>query len=131
MHRQFKTIAVALTTLGMLGTTQIAQAVNTQGTPERSPSTATLIAANTHTYSGQFVELYTSNCAQRLTQHGKPTGVAKSTCQCSMKQMQLQHSQGEAISILLGAQLSLSKDARTGLPTQLSKYFTPCLAEVS
>ena len=130
MKRQFKLLGVVLTTMSVLGSTQISQAEDSLVDNQQFNSKSTLLAIHRYTYSDKFVQLYTSNCSDRLKQHGKPSAAATSICQCSLGQMQQKHNEGKAISILMGAQVSLSKDSRTGLPSSLSQYFTPCLSKV-
>ncbi|MCM1983857.1 hypothetical protein [Lyngbya confervoides] len=79
-----------------------------------------------YTYSAQMVERYNSGCREKLQVRGYTEAQAIKLCQCSLTQMQMQHSQTAAIVILTGAQLNPIKDPQLGLPTTLSKYFTPC-----
>ena len=130
MNRQIKLLGVVLTTMSVFGSTQISQAKDSLADNQKFNSNDTLLAKHHFTYSDKFVQLYTSNCSNRLQQHGKPSAAATSICQCSLGQMQQKHNEGKAISILMGAQVSLSKDPRTGLPSSLSQYFTPCLSKV-
>jgi hypothetical protein len=77
-------------------------------------------------YSPQLTSRYTSGCTDKLRAKGKSAVQAQQLCQCSLKNMQAQHTQGQAIGILMRAQFSGSYDSRTGLPTALSKYFATC-----
>ena len=82
--------------------------------------------AQGYEYSAQLVQQYNSGCSSRLQQKGYSTAQAQSLCACSLKQMQMQHNQASAIAILAGAQFNPNKDPKLGLPSTLSKYFTPC-----
>lgn len=77
-------------------------------------------------YSSQLVQQYNSGCSNQLVKKGFSNTSAQSLCACSLKQMQTHHSQSSAIVILTSAQLNPIKDPKLGLPTNLSKYFTPC-----
>lgn len=97
-----------------------------------SAMAATLIpqkasAQTKHAYSTALVDRYNSGCQEKLQARGHSPEKAKAICQCSLTQMQLQHNQTAAILVLTSAQLNPVKDPRIGLPTTLSKYFTPCL----
>jgi hypothetical protein len=81
-----------------------------------------------YTYSPQLVSRYTAGCTDKLRAKGKSAVQAQQLCQCSLRNMQAKHTQGEAIGILMRAQFSGSKDPRTGLPSALSKYFASCSA---
>lgn len=84
--------------------------------------------AQTHQYSALFVQKYNQGCSDRLQKKGYAAEKAQNLCACSLKQMQLQHSQSSAIAVLTGAQFDYSKDPQLGLPTSLAKYFTPCVS---
>jgi hypothetical protein len=79
-----------------------------------------------YTYSSTLSSRYTSGCVEKLRAKGKSASQAQKICYCSLQNMQAQHSQNQAIGILVKAQFSGSKDSRTGLPTALSKYFSSC-----
>lgn len=79
-----------------------------------------------YTYSPTLTSRYTSGCSEKLQSKGKSAIEAQQMCQCSLKNMQIQHTQGQAIGILVKAQFSGSTDPKTGLPTALSKYFSTC-----
>jgi hypothetical protein len=79
-------------------------------------------------YSPTLVSRYTSGCTEKLREKGKTAAQAQEMCQCSMRNMQAQHTQGQAIGILMKAQFSGSTDPNTGLPFALSKYFATCKA---
>ena len=88
---------------------------------------APLAQAQEYQYSAQLVQRYNSGCSNQLIKKGYSSSQASSLCACSLKQMQMQHSQSSAIVLLTSAQLNPIKDSRFGLPTNLSKFFTPCL----
>ncbi len=79
-------------------------------------------------YSPTLISRYTSGCSEKLRAKGKTAAQAQEMCQCSMRNMQAQHTQGQAIGILMQAQFSGSTDPNTGLPFALSKYFASCKA---
>lgn len=79
-----------------------------------------------YTYSPTLTSRYTTGCTEKLRAKGKSALEAQQLCQCSLKNMQTQHTQGQAIGILVKAQFSGSTDPKTGLPTALSKYFSTC-----
>lgn len=79
-----------------------------------------------YTYSPTLISRYTAGCSEKMTATGKTPEQAAKLCQCSIQQMQAQHSQTQAIIILTKAQFSFSTDPQTGLPTALSKYFATC-----
>jgi hypothetical protein len=79
-----------------------------------------------YTYSPTLVSRYTSGCVEKLRAKGKSASQAQQICQCSLQNMQAQHSQNQAIGLLVKAQFSSAKDSKTGLPTSLSKYFSSC-----
>jgi hypothetical protein len=79
-----------------------------------------------YTYGATLTSRYTSGCSEKLRAKGKSAVQAQQICQCSLKNMQAQHTQSQAIGILVKAQFSGSTDPRTGLPTALSKYFSTC-----
>jgi hypothetical protein len=81
-----------------------------------------------YTYSSTLVSRYTSGCSDKLRAKGKSAEQAQRLCQCSMQNMQAQHTQGQAIGILMKAQFSGSTDPNTGMPTALTKYFASCRA---
>lgn len=81
-----------------------------------------------YTYSPTLVSRYTSGCSEKLRAKGKSAAQAQRLCQCSLQNMQAQHTQGQAIGILVKAQFSGSIDPNTGLPIALSKYFASCRA---
>jgi hypothetical protein len=90
-----------------------------------SPASSLKVA---YSYSPQLTSRYTAGCSDKLRAKGKSAVQAQQLCQCSLKNMQAQHTQGQAVGILLKAQFSGSTDSRTGLPTALSKYFATCRA---
>jgi hypothetical protein len=80
-----------------------------------------------YTYSPTLISRYTSGCMEKIrAARGVSAIQAQKMCQCSLRNMQTQHTQGQAIGILVKAQFSGSTDPRTGLPTTLSKYFSTC-----
>lgn len=81
-------------------------------------------------YSPTLISRYTSGCTEKLRTKGKTAEQAQQMCQCSMKNMQAQHTQGQAIGILMKAQFSGSTDPNTGLPFALTKYFASCKASL-
>lgn len=85
-------------------------------------------AAPRYTYSPTLVSRYTAGCIEKVQATGKSAAQAQRMCQCSLQNMQAQHTQGQAIIILTSAQFSGSKDPNTGLPSKLSKYFATCRA---
>jgi hypothetical protein len=123
MANPFLRMTGVLVTAGLAGATlaPFSMASAAQFTPAPSFKIA-------YTYSSQLVSRYTAGCSDKLRSKGKSAAQAQQLCQCSLKNMQAQHSQGEAISILMRAQFSGSKDPRTGLPSALSKYFASCSA---
>ena len=84
--------------------------------------------AQEHQYSSQLVQRYHSGCSDQLSKKGYSPEQAQALCACSLKQMQMQHSQSSAIVVLTSAQLNPVKDPKLGLPNTLSKYFTPCFS---
>jgi hypothetical protein len=85
-------------------------------------------ANQSYTYSPTLISRYTSGCTSKVQSRGKTLAQAKQMCQCSINQMQQQHSQGDAVALLIRAQFSSGTDPKTGLPFALSKYFTPCMS---
>lgn len=80
-----------------------------------------------HVYSTKLTKPYSAGCAKTLQAKGKSAQRSQQICQCSLGQMQQRHSQTEAIGILIKARYLSAKDPRTGMPTPLTSYFTPCL----
>ncbi|WP_404784215.1 hypothetical protein [Altericista sp. CCNU0014] len=93
-----------------------------------APSTPNSSAKTAYKYSPTLISRYTTGCSEKLRAKGKSAAQAQQMCQCSMKNMQAQHTQGQAIGILMKAQFSGSTDPSTGLPTALTKYFESCRA---
>jgi hypothetical protein len=89
---------------------------------------ARIVVARSYAYSPALVSRYTSGCTSKVQSRGKTEAQARQMCECSINQMQQQHSQGEAVTLLIKAQFSSSTDPKTGLPFALSKYFTPCMS---
>jgi hypothetical protein len=112
-----KSLSLALGFAGLFGVSVASVAI---------PSAAN--AQTRYEYSPVLVQRYTSGCSQKLQANGKTAEQAQSLCQCSLNQMQLQHSQGQAIQILLAAQFNPAIDPAIGMPRVLSKYFAPCVA---
>lgn len=77
-----------------------------------------------HNYNPALVAIYTSSCVKQLNVE---TPKAKQACQCSVREMQKQHPQPQAVAIVKQAKSSDSVDPSTGIPTMMSKYFAPCL----
>ena len=102
--------AAALAGMGALLMTSMTMPANAQG----------------HQYSSQLVQRYNAGCSDQLRKKGFADAQAQTLCACSLKQMQQEHSQSSAIVLLTSAQLNPIKDPQLGLPTNLSKYFTPC-----
>ncbi|NJK29743.1 MAG: hypothetical protein HC851_17855 [Acaryochloris sp. RU_4_1] len=115
MTRPFKMIA------GLLATTSAAGLV-VATFPQPS------LAGQKYSYDPVLVQRYNSGCVKKLTSKGKAPAQAKQMCSCSMSNMQSQLTEGQAISLLIQSQFSLSKDPNTGLPTSLSPYFVGCKA---
>ncbi len=126
MKHSFHSFAVAVSVVGVAGV--MLSASITPATAELAQPKSPVLMAK-YTYSSSLVQPYTSGCIKKLTAHGKTPSQAASLCQCSITQMQQQHSQSQAIMMLTKAQFSASKDPNTGLPSSLSKFFTPCLAK--
>ena len=123
MANPFLRMTGVLVTAGLAGATlaPFSMASAAQFTPAPSFKVA-------YTYSSQLTSRYTAGCSDKLRSKGKSAAQAQQLCQCSLRNMQAQHSQGEAIGILMRAQFSGSKDPRTGLPSAPSKYFASCSA---
>jgi hypothetical protein len=121
MANPFLRMTGVLVTAGLAGATlaPFSMASAAQFTPAPSFKMA-------YTYSPQLTSRYTSGCSDKLRSKGKSAVQAQQLCQCSLRNMQAQHTQGQAIGILMRAQFSGSYDSRTGLPTALSKYFASC-----
>jgi hypothetical protein len=79
-------------------------------------------APEKHSYNPALVAIYTSSCMKQVK-----TPKAKQACQCSVKEMQKYHPQTQAVAIVKQAKSSSSIDPSTGVPTEMSKYFAPCL----
>ncbi len=77
-----------------------------------------------HRYNPALVALYTSSCVKRLS---AKTPKAKQACQCSVREMQKQHPQMQAVAIVKKAKTSAAVDPATGVPNLMSKYFAPCM----
>lgn len=77
-----------------------------------------------HSYNPALVALYTSSCVKQLN---VATPKAKQACQCSVREMQKHHPQTRAVAIVKQAKSSTSVDPATGIPTEMSKYFAPCM----
>jgi hypothetical protein len=78
-----------------------------------------------HSYNPALVALYTSSCTKQLS--AKVPAKAKQACQCSVREMQKYHPQGQAVAIVKKAKSSSNVDPSTGVPTEMSKYFAPCM----
>lgn len=94
----------------------------------QSRSAQSFRMASRYTYSSSLVSRYTAGCTPKVQSRGRSLAQARQACQCSLDQMQQQHSQGEAVALLIRAQFSASTDPKTGLPSALSRYFTPCMS---
>ncbi|MDJ0715468.1 MAG: hypothetical protein QNJ54_14780 [Prochloraceae cyanobacterium] len=81
-------------------------------------------------YSSQFVGTYNKGCSKRLKKNGIASEKANLICSCSIEQMQEQHSQTKAITILIKASKSKLSDTRTGMPLELSQYFDSCTESI-
>jgi hypothetical protein len=96
-----------------------------------SPVRATAPAkptARRYTYSPTLISRYTTGCISKVQSRGRTYAQAQRLCQCSIGEMQNQHPQKDAITLLIKSQFSSNIDPRTGLPVTLSKYFAPCKA---
>lgn len=89
------------------------------------PASAVAKPDKLHRYNPALVALYTSRCTKRLRANKTPK--AKQACQCSVREMQKRYPQRQAIAIIKKAKSSDSMDPSTGVPTLMSKYFSPCL----
>ncbi|MGB7416561.1 MAG: hypothetical protein WA902_20320 [Thermosynechococcaceae cyanobacterium] len=78
-----------------------------------------------HRYNPALVALYTSSCTKQLS--AKVPAKAKQACLCSVKEMQKQHPQGQAVEIVKRAKSSSDVDPSTNVPKVMSKYFAPCI----
>jgi hypothetical protein len=125
MPHPFKVLSVLMTT-GVIGFTL--GPISSVSAHHTSSHTTQTVATKRYTYSPTLISRYTSGCTSKVQSRGKTLSQAQQVCQCSINQMQQQHSQGEAITLLVKAQFSSSTDPKTGLPMALSKYFTPCMS---
>jgi hypothetical protein len=125
MPQRFKIFGVLVTT-GVIGFT-LGPIPSTFAAP-KSSQPARAVVAKRYTYSPTLISRYTSGCTPKVQARGKTLSQAKQLCQCSINQMQQQHSQGDAIALLVKSQFSSSTDPKTGLPFALTKYFTPCMS---
>jgi hypothetical protein len=121
MVNPFSTVSGLLLTAGLAGATFAPLSAVSAAQVNPTPS-----FKMAYTYSPTLTSRYTSGCAEKLRAKGKSAMQAQQMCQCSLKNMQVQHTQSQAIGILVKAQFSGSTDPRTGLPTALSKYFSTC-----
>jgi chromosome condensin MukBEF ATPase and DNA-binding subunit MukB len=121
MVNPFLRMTGVLVTAGLTGMTFAPLSVVSAA--QFTPAPSFKVAYN---YSPQLASRYTSGCSDKLRNKGKSAAQAQQICQCSLRNMQAQHSQGQAIGILMRAQFSGSYDSRTGLPTALSRYFSSC-----
>lgn len=126
MPHPFK-IFGALVTTSVIGCTLI-PVTSASADPMKSSKPAQTVVAKRYNYSPTLISRYTTGCTPKVQARGRTLSQAKQVCQCSINQMQQQHSQGEAITLLVKAQFSSSTDPKTGLPFALSKYFTPCMS---
>ncbi|MGF1603954.1 MAG: hypothetical protein ACFCU8_18435 [Thermosynechococcaceae cyanobacterium] len=85
----------------------------------------TTAAPKVHSYNPALVALYTSSCTKQLS--AKVPAKAKQACLCSVKEMQKQHPQGQAVEIVKKAKSSSDVDPSTGVPIVMSRYFAPCM----
>jgi hypothetical protein len=112
----------ALLSVGLVGVATFAP-LSAVSAAQFNPAPSVKMA---YTYSPTLTNRYTSGCTEKLRAKGKSMSQAQQMCKCSLKNMQVQHTQSQAIGILVKAQFSGSTDPRTGLPTTLSKYFSTC-----
>lgn len=84
-------------------------------------------AAAQNTYSPVLVQQYNLGCVHKLHSKGFSEEKAQSACQCSLKNLQAEMNQHQAILFLTTAQFS-AIDASTGMPKKLSPFFSSCLA---
>ncbi len=113
MHRRLR--------LGIFATSLAGWIVSAQLSPALSLTLA-------QGYSSGFINRYISGCVKQVKAQGKSLDEAKQVCQCSLQQIQQQHSQSDAIVILMKAQLSSITDPQTGLPRALTPYFSTCIS---
>ncbi|MCG9893198.1 MAG: hypothetical protein MH252_19270 [Thermosynechococcaceae cyanobacterium MS004] len=112
-------------------TVNTAPATGTAPVKATSPVRATAPAkapARRYTYSPTLISRYTTGCISKVQSRGRTYAQAQRLCQCSIGEMQNQHPQKDAITLLIKSQFSSNIDPRTGLPVTLSKYFAPCKA---
>lgn len=122
MVNPFSTVSGVLLSAGLVGAATFAP-LSMVSAAQFNPAPSFKMA---YTYSPTLVSRYTSGCTEKLRAKGKSAIQAQQMCQCSLRNMQSQHTQGQAIGILVKAQFSGSTDPRTGLPTALSRYFSTC-----
>jgi hypothetical protein len=122
MVNPFSLMSSVLLTAGLAGAATLAP-LSAASAAKFNPAPSFKIA---YTYSPTLTSRYTSGCTEKLRAKGKSAIQAQQMCQCSLRNMQTQHTQGQAIGILVKAQFSGSTDPQTGLPTALSKYFSTC-----
>lgn len=123
MTNPFSMMSGVLLSAGLVGAATFAP-LSAVSAAQFNPAPSFKVAA--YTYGATLTNRYTSGCSEKLRAKGKSAIQAQQMCQCSLRNMQVQHTQSQAIGILVKAQFSGSTDSRTGLPTTLSKYFSNC-----
>jgi|GEM_PF-3245884 len=124
MVRSIRVLSATLTVASTLG---CASLLPSQANAHLADSPVQMASAK-YTYNPYLVRLYTYECMKKLQSvNGGSTDQATQICQCSITQMQQQHSQSQAIQIFTKAQASIKNDP-DAMPPELSPYFTPCIS---
>lgn len=119
-----RTLSVTLTVASTLGCSGLLLPAQTSAHPTGSVQ----VASAKYTYNPHLVRLYTYECMKKLQEvKGESVDQATQICQCSITQMQQQHSQSQAIRIFTKAQASIKSDPKA-MPPELSPFFTPCIS---
>lgn len=137
MNNKLKVFAGLVATGGIVGLSCLlisqklsANIPNLTSSPKLQSSVVTEPVSKEKTYSAQLVRPYTKACKNRLETKDISSDISKSVCECSLKQMQIKHTQKQAIAILIKASRTV-EDPNTGMPVALSNYFTPCMLAAS
>ncbi len=126
MVRSLRTLSVTLTIASTMSISGMV--LPRRASAQTNPQGPVQIASAKYTYNPQLVRLYTYECMKKLQEvKGENTDQATQICQCSISNMQRQHSQLQAIQIFTKAQASIKNDP-TAMPPELSPYFTPCIS---
>ncbi len=124
MVRSIRALSITLTVASTVGCSSLL--LPSQANAHHTDSAQ--IASAKYTYNPQLVRLYTYECTKKLREvKGDSADKASQICQCSISQMQQQHSQMQAIQIFTKAQASIKDDPKA-MPPELSPYFTPCIS---